>query len=240
MAKPTKDIKKKRYFKIIAPKILNSELIGKSYVYEPAKLIGKTISINLMNITKDMNHQNINIKFKVKKLNEKKEGISEIIGYEIMPSAVRRMIRLKRDKVSDSFVCRTSDNYRIKIKPMIITMYNTSKEKRTLIIKAVKYFIYNEAKNTTFENLMNKIIKKKLQLSLKSYVKHIYPLKGAEIRVAKLETNIKTKELLEEDIKEYENIVKSSKKEKEKKKEETMGIVNETEEKKEKKKENEE
>ena len=40
--------KKKRWVTIVAPKLLKESVIGDSYVFEPAQLLGKIIPINLM------------------------------------------------------------------------------------------------------------------------------------------------------------------------------------------------
>ena len=49
MAKPK--VAKKEWYPIIAPKIFKGVVIGETVVYDPDKMIGKSMSENLMNLT---------------------------------------------------------------------------------------------------------------------------------------------------------------------------------------------
>ena len=203
----SKNTKRKRYFKIIAPDILDNVLIGKSFIYEASDLKGRTAKVNLMSLTKDMSHQNINVKFRVIGLNDKKEGMTELIGYEIMPSAVRRMVRVNRDKIDDSFALKTSDDIKVRIKPLIITQNNTSKDKRNKIIKVARYYLYNRISNLNYKDLVSKIIRKEIQNDLKKLINKIYPVRTLEIRVFEKEKRNKVKLLGPEDFKGIEEYV---------------------------------
>jgi len=101
-------IKKKTWFEIIAPKIFRNASLGETLVADKEQLIGKEITASLANITGDMKRQSTIIKFKITELKEDK-AITDITGYSILLTHIKRMVRKGRERVDSSFVCTTKD-----------------------------------------------------------------------------------------------------------------------------------
>ena len=55
-------------------------------------MVGKSITQSLMNLTRDVKRQNININFKVVGVQNGK-GVTYVIGYYMAQSAIKRLIR---------------------------------------------------------------------------------------------------------------------------------------------------
>ena len=111
-----KKVKRKRWYTVLAPALFGEKILGESYVAEPANLVGKFLSLNLMNVTGDPKKQNINAKFKVVKVADGK-GHTELQSFNLLPSSVKRIVRRGRDKITDSFLCVTSDKRLVRVKP---------------------------------------------------------------------------------------------------------------------------
>ncbi|MBI3035503.1 hypothetical protein HYY71_04210 [Candidatus Woesearchaeota archaeon] len=109
MAEQVAKLKKKQWYPIIAPKQFDNVVLGETLVYEPGLMLGKTLSHSLMNLTNDMKRQNVNIHFKVVEIEGDKAKTS-IIGYQIIPSSVKRFVRRASEKMDISFACETADN----------------------------------------------------------------------------------------------------------------------------------
>jgi len=179
MVKPK--VIKKQWYPILAPKIFQSEVIGETHVYEPSQMVGKGITKNLMNLTNDVKRQNININFKIVDV-ENGKGLTNIVGYYMVQSSIRRLIRRNIEKISMSFPCRTSDNKNILFKPLLITRFSTTGSVATKIRKNAQDSLVKYISAISYDNLVNDLISHKLQNSLKKELSKIYPLRICEIR----------------------------------------------------------
>jgi len=118
--KAVKSGAKKKWVKIAAPKIFNSQIIGETYVYEAREGIGKPLTANLMNLTRNPKRQGTNVMFVVSGQQEDRL-VTELVGMKMMPSVVRRMVRRGKNRIDDSFICMTSDRKKIRVKPFAVT-----------------------------------------------------------------------------------------------------------------------
>ena len=194
MAKAIKKIKviKKKWFKIITPKIFNNVPIGETYVSSVDKVIGKTIKINLKELTRDHKQQKQNIKFEVTEVRSD-IGQTKVVYYEIMPSAVKRMIRRGKSRVDISILCTSKENEAVRIKPLIITNYNATKNVQSNLRNAAENIIINYVADTNFDKVFSDVINFRLQRILREQLKKKFPVKICDIRVLKLENKSKLK-----------------------------------------------
>ena len=114
---------KKRWCNIVSPEMFRDFVIGETFVAEPSSIVGKTLSINLMTLTNDIKKQNINLKFLVNKI-QNDTGIANVIGYELVPSSVRRLVRRGKERIDPSFVCHTSDIIMVRVMPLMLAAIN--------------------------------------------------------------------------------------------------------------------
>ena len=89
---------KKQWYSIIAPKLFNNVVLGETLVYEPEKMVGKCLKQNLMNLTNDIKRQNINVNFEIVNV-ENGKAHTEIIGYNMVTSSVKRFVRRNVEKI---------------------------------------------------------------------------------------------------------------------------------------------
>ncbi|MBI2208631.1 hypothetical protein HYU50_03980 [Candidatus Woesearchaeota archaeon] len=188
MAKPK--VAKKEWYPIIAPKIFRGAVIGETIVYDPNKMIGKSMSENLMNLTNDVKKQNIKVVFEVVNV-ENNRALTEITGYKMVPSSVKRLVRRNIEKIDMSFSCSTSDNKNLRIKPLIITRSAVSSSVGAKIRRNAEDFIIKYVQGISYDNLANDLITHKLQDLLRASLNKIYPLRICEIRSMQISKAIK-------------------------------------------------
>ena len=186
-------IKKKQWYPIIAPKQFENVVIGETLVYEPQQMLGKTLSHSLMNLTNDMKRQNVSIRFKVVEIEGSKAKTS-IIGYEIMPSSVKRFVRRASEKIDLSFTCETADNVFLRVKPLVITKSDIKGSTAAKLRHNVVAFLVKTIKKMTYEEVLNDLILHKMQSMMRENLNKIYPLKVCEIRYAGIEERKKPRE----------------------------------------------
>lgn len=186
-------LKKKQWYPILAPKQFDNVVLGESLVYEPQQMLGKTLSHSLMNLINDTKRQNISIHFRVVEV-EGTNAKTNIVGYEIVPSSVKRFVRRASEKMDLSFNCETADDVFLRVKPLVITR---SDVKGSIAAKMRNYIIAHlirTIKKMKYEEFLGELISHKLQSEMRATLNKIYPVKVCEIRYAGIEAREKTQE----------------------------------------------
>ena len=194
MAEQVSKIKKKLWYPIVAPKMFENAVLGETIVYDPNAMIGKTLTASLMNLIHDVKRQNVNIHFKVVGVEDGKATTS-IVGYQIVSSSVKRLVRRNSEKINLSFACDTSDNVMMRVKPIVITRSAVKGSVQAKLRHNIVNFLVKSIKKLTYEEFMQSIISHKLQESMREILNKIYPVKTCEIRFAGLEKVDKPREV---------------------------------------------
>ncbi len=171
---------KKKWLQIKASKFFDNELLGECYVTSPDLLMGRTVAANLANLTGDIRQQSVTLKFIVTSL-DGESWIADVIGYQMAPSAIRRIVRRGSDRLDESFICETSDGKKVRIKPMAITKTITNSAVHRSLRKMLINSVVQVVKKHTFDSLINEVITSKLQIAVKAELKKVYPLKAIEL-----------------------------------------------------------
>ena len=183
-------VKRKRWVTIVTPASFNSEFVGEIPVTEPKSLIGKSITVNLMNLTRDIKKQNTTLKFTVIDVQGDKAS-TELRGYNLVPSSVRRLLRRGKERVDLSFICKTSDGKKVRIKPLMIPPVKLKGSVSASLKRVVINYIVPFVAKTTFDNVVRELISGKLQRSLKDELKKVYPIRIVEVSAFYVEYKIK-------------------------------------------------
>ena len=193
MAEQVTKLKKKQWYPIIAPKQFDNAVIGETLVNEPNQMLGKTLSHSLMNLTNDTKRQNINIHFKVVEV-EGNNAKTSIIGYQIIPSSIKRFVRRNSEKMDMSFTCETSDNIFLRVKPLVITRGDVKGSIAAKLRNNIVSFLTKTIKKMTYDEIINDLISRKMQDIMRASFNKIYPLKVCEIRYLGVEAREKPQE----------------------------------------------
>jgi small subunit ribosomal protein S3Ae len=198
MAKPATAkavvIKKKRWVAIHAPKLFNEQVIGESFVGDPQELVGRNVTVSLMILTGDPQKQTTNVSFKITGAKEN-SVTTELIGYQIIPSAAKKLMRRSREKIEDSFIVETSDKKLIRVKPLIVTRGRTTGSVMASMQKLQRAYIAKMISKMDFENFVREVVQKKLQHGLAQLLRRLYPVGACEIRMLEFIPAEKVKEL---------------------------------------------
>ncbi len=198
MAKGTKAaavvIKKKRWVPIFASKLFNEQVIGESYVGEPQELVGRSVTVSLMTLTGDPQKQSVNVSFDITGIVDNKVS-TELVGYQIVPSSAKKMMRRQKSKIEDSFIVETSDKKLIRVKPIIVTRGRTTHNLLSTMRKLQRAYLAKMISKMDFESFVKDVVLKKIQHGLAQLLKRLYPVGACEIRQIELIPAGKVKEL---------------------------------------------
>lgn len=188
-------IKKKKWTPVIAPKWMNEALIGETHVEENEQAIGKTIVASLGSITGDPQKQFTNLKFKMVKA-APDHIQTELIEFQLTPTAVKKTARKGRAKVEDSILVKSKDDKAVRVKYILMTRGKAKGSILAALQKKARQLLANEVSKMSFDQFMNDLIFYKIQKSLSQGLRKIYPVSVAEIRWALL-TTLKEGKLIE-------------------------------------------
>ncbi len=191
--KPQKTIdswKKKRWHRVLAPKLFNEQELGKTPALEPGMLEGRTVAASLMMLIHDMKQAGTTVTFEVDRV-QGDTAFTRVKEIEITPSSIKRLVRRHRDRIEDSFIITTKDGISVRIKPFAVTKNCANNSVGTAIRKALRAEIYRIGGKITYETLITDIISRRMQNGLRAALNKIFPLRNCEIRKLTLLPNQK-------------------------------------------------
>jgi small subunit ribosomal protein S3Ae len=173
--------KKKKWYSMVAPKAFNSAFLGESTVYEKQNMLGKTVVVNLMNLTGESKNQNVNLKFKVASL-QGDQAETEIVSYVLSPAFIKRIVRRRHTRIDSTVPIITKDQKSCIIKPLLITRNLATRSEITGLRHVAEAQLKKLAEETAYDDLLKDIIYNKLQLEMKKRLAKTYPLKSFEVK----------------------------------------------------------
>lgn len=186
VTKSKKKRRKKKWFKVVAPKILNHAELGESHVYTEDDLIGKSLKVNQSTITNNMRNQNVELHFKIISTADQ-IGQTDLTGITLTGGYLKRLVRKGRDKIEDSFLVKTQNQKDVRVKPVVLTNTRANNRVKQTLRRMAKEFITEYAKKMPHDKFFNSVIKNRLQKEMKEHLSDIYPLKYVDIRSALIE-----------------------------------------------------
>ncbi|MBN1385825.1 hypothetical protein JW968_02480 [Candidatus Woesearchaeota archaeon] len=174
--------KKKRWFHIKAPKLFNEQEVGETPGETAEELVGRRIKVNLMHLTRDIKKQNYRITFEITK-GSGDSLFTNFYGFEIIPAAVRKLIRRSRTRIDDSVVVKTNDNVKVAVKPLLVTRQLVNNSLKSELIKSCRKLLSEYASQVSYHQFAHDVAFFKVQKTMRDSLSKLYPLRNAEIRL---------------------------------------------------------
>ncbi|MFA5406419.1 MAG: hypothetical protein WC307_03630 [Candidatus Nanoarchaeia archaeon] len=172
--------KKKKWYKLLSPKIFGSKELGETISNDPKKLIGRVITVNAKELTSDFKKSHISIKLAISKV-EEESAQTEINGYIVSRAYIQRFIRKGISSIEIIQNLLTSDKQRIRVKCMAIANGNLQTTKKKLIRDRFGKEFEKMVNNMTLDNLVFIATTNKIQKMLVTKLKKTHPLRFVEI-----------------------------------------------------------
>jgi ribosomal protein S3AE len=183
-------IKKKSWLPIIAPGLFNNQPMGEMHIADESDPAGRKVTVSLMVLTGDPQRQNVHISFEVTK-KENNQIMTRTVGYSIVPSAVRKMMRRARERIDDSFVVKTKDGVATRVKPILITRGRTTSGALKEVRSQMRANIARGVAALSFVDFIRELVAHKFQRQLQDSLRKVYPLQICELRDVHIETSEK-------------------------------------------------
>jgi ribosomal protein S3AE len=133
-----------------------------------------------MTLTGEPQKQNIKIQFKIIGTKDGKLA-TDIIGYELNNTAMKRLVRRGRTKIQDSLVLETADKKKVRVKVVAVTRNKIASGAKKEIRKKLIEYIKEQVAKTTFEDIIRNLMTKRIQRPGADALKKICPVFAVEI-----------------------------------------------------------
>src|SRR3989344_3524064 len=163
----------KVWYEILASKHFNNATIGETLCSDPNKLIGRHLEINYSTIANDPKRQNIKLGFVIDNVNENKAN-TNLISYQLTSSYIKRLVKRSSNKIDDSFLFKTKDDVKIRIKPSIYLKSKTKRSILKVLRKFIKEIIDNYFKENDYDAIISSILNYEIQKLIKDYLRKIH------------------------------------------------------------------
>jgi len=90
---------KKKWYQIVAPKMFDEKPLAETLAAEPEQLIGRTIEVSLMNLTKDYSRFYMKMLFQVERV-EGDIAYTKFVGHDVMRDRIYRMVQRRVRRVA--------------------------------------------------------------------------------------------------------------------------------------------
>ncbi|MEM7825655.1 MAG: hypothetical protein QW412_02225 [Candidatus Aenigmatarchaeota archaeon] len=178
MAKKTKA---KSWFVIVLPDYFENKELGRAIAAEPNSLIGKRVTINLLELTNDFSKYYIKFIFKIKRV-EGDKAFAEFDGSECLRDYIARMVLRKIRRIDVIQDLKTVDNVLIRVKGLAIVSRKINTKTKKLMRKRISEIIKEEVENSKISDFIRKIIDNSIKNRVMQEARKIYPIRNFEIR----------------------------------------------------------
>ncbi|MBI4151894.1 hypothetical protein HY496_02895 [Candidatus Woesearchaeota archaeon] len=193
MAKATPDkkqasrvtVKKKSWFKIVAPPLFGQHEIGETYLEDPAQALGRKVEVNLKDLTNNLRDQSAYLVFSLTKT-EGPVFQTEPIGYFLTSTHVKRLVRKNATRLDNYFVLHTKTGERVVFKTITITRSKVQRSVQKALHLKLKSLLQDELKKTDFSNFLSQLVSGRVRKTI-SALNKITPLRECAIRVMSLQ-----------------------------------------------------
>ncbi len=177
--------KKKKWFTLVAPKSFDKKPLGETPAEKSKILIGRIVKKTVDELTGQRKQRHITANFKVTEIREL-NALTEIVGFEINNSYLRRMIRRRISKIETVVTGTTKDGKTLRVKAVAVSARHIEKTKEKSIRKIMTDELLSEIAKKTLEQLLQEMIFGLTSIELMKKAKEVSMLKRLEITKARV------------------------------------------------------
>ncbi len=172
---------KKQWYEIIAPKAFGEKVVGETLASDPKNLIGRKITVSLLDLSRDYARFYIKLIFQVHDVQGNK-AYTKLVGHDIMRERIYRMVQRRVRRVDAIQDIETNDGIKIRVKTVFVLIRRVGTSIKSAARKKAKELIEAAAKEKTYEELIKSVIAGELQQLVKKECSKISPVGNIEIR----------------------------------------------------------
>ena len=178
--KAVKKWKGKDWYIVLAPRNFGGNVIAETPVLDPKMLLGRSIDVNMADLTGKASKFYMNLKFRINGI-EGKNASTEFSGYYCLREHLFRVVRKRCQKVRTVDNVETKDNWKLQVTTLIILNRRTNAKVETMERKLISDYLRGFANNSGIEDFVKATINGIVQKHIRKEGSRIYPVRFSEI-----------------------------------------------------------
>lgn len=186
----------KRWYDILAPERYDRKPIGETVATEPDQVLGRTVETTLADLTGDASENHVKLTFRIDDVGSN-EAYTTFEGHELTRDYLRSLVRRGASKVEDTLRVMTTDDHRVKVKPVAFTTRKADRSQENAIRRVLTERVEEAAAKRPFDEFAESATDGRLSGAIYDEAQEIYPIRRVEI--AKLVLDADPEEIAEEE-----------------------------------------
>lgn len=175
----------KKWFNVHAPPYLGGVLVAEVPASEPQKLLMRTLEVSLYDITKDISHLPIKLKFQIHRF-EGVRVITRFKGLELTRDYIRSLVRRGASKVAAIAEIRTRDGMVMRVTVLGITTHRIGTAQKSAMGMKIVEALVKKAAEMDVGQFLKEVVEGTLAADLFIAAKKIAPMRKVEIAKIKV------------------------------------------------------
>ncbi|MFN3804019.1 MAG: 30S ribosomal protein S3ae [Pyrobaculum sp.] len=175
----------KKWYSAYAPSYLGGVFLAEIPASDPQKLPGRTLEVSLFDITKDISHLPIKLKFQLARV-EGQKVYTRFKGLEITRDYLRSLVRRGTGKLTLTTEVHTKDGHLMRITVVTVTTHRVGTGQKSAIRKKMGEVLSKRAGELDLERFLKEALEGALAAELFMAGKKIAPLRKVEIAKIKM------------------------------------------------------
>ncbi len=171
--------KKKIWYTLYAPAYFDSKPLGETIAEKPEMVKDRVIIVGGRDLS-TAKRANGAVSFKVVDVKGNK-AYTEVVGHQVSPDYLRRMVRRRSSKVECVQDVTTKDNVKVRVKTVVLTGRKATKNQKTAIHKIVVEEINQFVRPKTYDKVITEFVFGNLPAKIIGEAKKVAIIKKAEI-----------------------------------------------------------
>ncbi len=175
----------KKWYIVHAPPIFKCVEIGEVPADSPEKLLNRTIEVSLFELTRDLSHIPIKLKFQIYRV-EGDHAYTRFKQQELTRDYVRSLVRRGSSKIVTIHDVTTPDGAKMRIQVLAVTAYRCNTSHKRAIRAITRSRLDEFAKYLKFDDYILALVFGAVAQDVLLHAKKIYPLRKVEILKVKV------------------------------------------------------
>jgi small subunit ribosomal protein S3Ae len=175
----------KKWFSVYAPPYLGGVFLAEVPASEPQKLLMRTLEISLYDLTKDISHLPIKLKFQIRKV-EGLQAFTRFKGLELTRDYIRSLVRKGTSKVTAITEVKTKDGWVMRVTVLAVTAHRIGTAQKSAMRKRMIETLTKKASEMDIGQFLKETLEGILAADLFVVGKKIAPLRKVEVAKIKV------------------------------------------------------
>ncbi|MEM1597374.1 MAG: 30S ribosomal protein S3ae [Pyrobaculum sp.] len=175
----------KKWYSVYAPSYLGGVFLAEVPASEPQKLVMRTLEVTLYDITKDISHLPIKLRFQINKVDGLRAG-TRFKGLELTRDYLRSLVRKGTSKVAAVTNVQTKDGWVLRVAVLAVSTHRIGTGQKSAIRERIFEALAKKAAEMDIGQFLKEVLEGTLTADLFLASKKVAPMRKVEVAKIKV------------------------------------------------------